>query len=99
MTGNGHYGHRLALSPDGYLFVTSGERQKFSPAQNMQSNLGKVLRLNLDGSSADGNPFEGGGEITDQIWTLGHRNPLGIDFDADGQLWAHEMGTQGRGTS
>ena len=95
VTGNGHYGHRLALSPDGYLFVTSGERQKFSPAQNMQSNLGKVLRLNLDGSSADGNPFEGGGEITDQIWTLGHRNPLGIDFDADGQLWVHEMGPKG----
>jgi len=95
VTGNGHYSHRLAVSPDGYLFVTSGERQKFTPSQNMESNLGKIVRLNLDGSVPDDNPFHGGGEIADQIWTLGHRNLLGIDFDADGQLWTHEMGPKG----
>ncbi|MGB6231791.1 MAG: PQQ-dependent sugar dehydrogenase [Litorimonas sp.] len=98
VTGNGHYGHRLAISPDnaegggGYLFVTSGERQKFTPSQNMDMNLGKVVRLNLDGTPAPGNPFAGQGGVTDEIWTLGHRNPLGIDFDADGRLWVHEMG-------
>ena len=92
VTGNGHYGHRLAVSPDGYLFITSGERQKFTPAQNMSMNLGKVVRLNRDGSVPEDNPFVGQGGVTDEIWTLGHRNPLGIDFDADGQLWVHEMG-------
>ena len=92
MTGNGHYGHRLAVSPDGYLFITSGERQKFTPAQNMSTNLGKVIRLNQDGTAPKDNPFYGNGEIDNQIWTLGHRNPLGIDFDATGRLWVHEMG-------
>lgn len=92
MTGNGHYGHRLAVSPDGYLFITSGERQKFTPAQNMAMNLGKVVRINQDGSVPKDNPFYSNGGITSQIWTLGHRNPLGIDFDAQGRLWVHEMG-------
>ena len=92
VTGNGHYGHRLAISPDGYLFITSGERQKFNPAQNMDSNLGKVLRINQDGSVPTDNPFYGSGGVTDEIWTLGHRNPLGIDFDSAGRLWVHEMG-------
>lgn len=92
MTGNGHYSHRMAFSPDGYLFITSGDRQKFTPAQNMAMNLGKVLRLNADGSAPEDNPFFGNGSVADQIWTLGHRNPLGIDFDEKGNLWTHEMG-------
>tara|TARA_Y100001968_G_scaffold290088_1_gene293633 strand:- start:120 stop:1154 length:1035 start_codon:yes stop_codon:yes gene_type:complete len=92
VTGNGHYSHRMVFSPDGYLFITSGERQKFTPAQNMAMNLGKTLRLNDDGSVPEDNPFFGNGEVTGQIWTLGHRNPLGIDFDAEGNLWSHEMG-------
>ncbi|APE06659.1 glucose dehydrogenase [Alteromonas sp. RW2A1] len=92
VTGNGHYSHRMAISPDGYLFISSGERQKFTPAQNMAMNLGKIVRLNDDGSVPEDNPFYGNGSVTEQIWTLGHRNPLGIDFDAEGNLWAHEMG-------
>jgi len=51
--GNGHYGHRMAISDDRELFITSGERQKFSPSQNMASNLGKVVRLNLDGTAPE----------------------------------------------
>jgi len=90
--GNGHYGHRLEIGPDGHLFITSGDRQKFTYAQNMAANLGKVIRINQDGSVPQDNPFYGNGGIADQIWTLGHRNPLGIDFDAEGRLWVHEMG-------
>lgn len=92
VTGNGHYGHRMAIAPDGHLFITSGERQKFTPSQNMDMNLGKVVRINTDGSIPKDNPFYAQGGVTKEIWSLGHRNPLGIDFDADGGLWAHEMG-------
>lgn len=98
MTGNGHYAHRMAFSPEtakdggGYLYITSGDRQKFTPAQNMDMNLGKVVRINSDGSIPSDNPFASQSGVTAQIWTLGHRNPLGIDFDADGRLWVHEMG-------
>ena len=92
VTGNGHYGHRIAFAPDGHLFITSGERQKFTPSQNMSMNLGKVIRVTENGDIPADNPFVGQGGITEQIWSLGHRNPLGIDFDARGQLWVHEMG-------
>ncbi|HSN70563.1 MAG TPA: PQQ-dependent sugar dehydrogenase, partial [Steroidobacteraceae bacterium] len=95
VTGRGHYGHRLVFGPDGYLFITSGERQKFDPAQDMNSNLGKIVRLNDDGSVPADNPFASDGGVTAQIWTLGHRNPLGIAFDAAGRLWNHEMGPRG----
>lgn len=94
VTGRGHYGHRIAFSPDGYLFISSGDRQKFDPAQDMQGNLGKILRLNDDGSVPADNPFADHGGITAQIWTLGHRNPLGLAFDANGRLWNTEMGPQ-----
>ena len=92
VTGNGHYGHRLAVSPDRHLFITSGERQKFDPAQDMNQNLGKIVRLSLDGSVPEDNPFADQGGVAAEIWTLGHRNPLGIGFDAEGRLWSHEMG-------
>ena len=95
VTGDGHYSHRMAFGPDGYLYISSGERQKFTPAQNMDSNLGKIVRVNEDGVPPDTNPYYGNGEIADQIWTLGHRNVLGLDFADDGQLWAHEMGPKG----
>lgn len=92
VTGRGHYGHRIAFSDDGYLFISSGERQHFTPAQDMQQNLGKIVRLNDDGSLPPDNPFADQGGVTAQIWTLGHRNPLGLAFDSQGRLWEHEMG-------
>lgn len=92
VTGRGHYGHRMAFSADGYLFISSGERQKFNPAQDMQMNLGKIVRLHDDGSVPDDNPFAGQGGVTAQIWSLGHRNPLGLAFDSAGRLWNQEMG-------
>ena len=95
VTGSGHFSHRIAFSRDGQLFVSSGERQKFDPAQDMTVNLGKILRLNDDGSVPADNPFAERGGVTAQIWSLGHRNPLGLAFDATGQLWNVEMGPRG----
>jgi glucose/arabinose dehydrogenase len=92
---SGHWGHRLAFGPDGKLWISSGERQNFTPAQDMKSNLGKVLRLNDDGSVPADNPFFSQGGVTAQIWSLGHRNPLGLAFDAQGRLYEHEMGPRG----
>ncbi|WP_313022321.1 PQQ-dependent sugar dehydrogenase [Mobilicoccus sp.] len=95
-TGRGHYSHRLAVSPDDdYLFVSSGDRQKMDPAQDTANDLGSILRLDLDGSPADGNPFGDRGGQAAEIWSYGHRNVLGLAFDADGRLWASEMGPKG----
>jgi glucose/arabinose dehydrogenase len=91
----GHWGHRMAFGPDGKLWVTSSERQQFKPAQDMKSTLGKIVRLNDDGSVPADNPFAAQGGVTAQVWSLGHRNPLGIAFDAQGRLFAHEMGPRG----
>jgi glucose/arabinose dehydrogenase len=93
--GRGHYGHRLAFGPDGFLYVSSGERQKFEPAQDMAGNLGKIVRLTDDGRPAPDNPFASQGGVAAEVWSLGHRNPLGLAFDADGQLWNIEMGPAG----
>ncbi|MBT8137978.1 MAG: PQQ-dependent sugar dehydrogenase [Gammaproteobacteria bacterium] len=92
VTDDGHYGHRMAFDKDGYLFISSGERQKFDPAQDMTGNLGKIVRLHDDGSVPDDNPFADRGDVTAQIWSLGHRNPLGLAFDSEGRLWNNEMG-------
>src|SRR3546814_3038813 len=61
----------------------------------MQSNLGKIVRLNADGSVPADNPFASQGGVAAQVWTLGHRNVLGLAFDAAGRLWEHEMGPMG----
>ncbi|WP_338465924.1 PQQ-dependent sugar dehydrogenase [Novosphingobium sp. ZN18A2] len=96
VSGRGHFSHRIAFSPDGkYLFLSSGERQKKSPAQDLGTNLGKIVRLNLDGSPAPGNPFAGRGGVSSQIWTYGHRNVLGLQFDANGGLWDLEHSPRG----
>lgn len=92
----GHYSHRFAVSPDEqYLFVSSGDRQELEPAQDKTNNLGTIVRLNLDGTPAEGNPFADEGEVQSQIWSYGHRNVLGIGFDPDGQLWDLEHGPAG----
>lgn len=94
-TGGGHFGYRIAFDKDNKLWISSSERQKFDPSQEMRANLGKVVRLNDDGSVPSDNPFADQGDIAAQVWSLGHRNILGLAFDANGQLWAHEMGPKG----
>ena len=92
----GHYSHKIAFSPDGrYLFLSSGERQEGAPAQDLGTNLGKVLRLNLDGTPADGNPFAERGGVSREIWSYGQRNLLGLQFNLDGRLWDLEHGPAG----
>lgn len=102
--GYGHYGHRMLFDDEGYLWISSGDRQKFTPAQDMQSNIGKILRLHDDGSVPEDNPFvdyiddeplADDGGVYGQIWSLGHRNPLGLAIDLDGRLWGIEMGPAG----
>ena len=94
-SGQGHYAHRIIFGSDGKLWISSGERQQFDPAQDMQSNAGKIIRLNDDGSIPADNPFMTQGKIAQQVWSLGHRNPLGMAFDPKGQLWVIEMGPKG----
>ncbi|MEP0392232.1 MAG: PQQ-dependent sugar dehydrogenase [Erythrobacter sp.] len=96
VSGRGHYSHKITVSPDeSHLFVTSGDRQKMTPSQDNKNTLGTIVRLNLDGTPAEGNPFADEGGVTAQIWSYGHRNLLGIDWDADGRLWDVEHGPAG----
>jgi len=90
--GQGHYGHRIAFDREGYLFISNGERQMFDPAQDMSGHLGKIVRLFDDGTAPFDNPFFDQGGVAQDIWSLGHRNPLGLAFDAQGRLWNTEMG-------
>ena len=90
--GSGHYSHRLTFSPKKKLFITSGDRQQQTPAQRWDQNLGKVIRLNEDGTVPLDNPFQDKGALAKTFWSIGHRNLLGIAFDKQGRLWTHEMG-------
>jgi aldose sugar dehydrogenase len=93
--GRGHFGVRMAFSPDGKLFLTSGDRMRFDPAGNLRSNLGSVLRINPDGSIPNDNPFAGSDTARGDIWSYGHRNALALAFDPTNQLWIWEMGPLG----
>lgn len=94
--GGNHFSQRLAFSPDGrYLFITSGERFKFTVAQDLNQNLGKVIRLTPEGKVPADNPFTNRGQIASQVWSSGQRNILGLAFDGAGQLWGAEMGPEG----
>jgi glucose/arabinose dehydrogenase len=94
--GGGQSGGIIAFDPDGtHLFLTSGDRMRPATAQDPDQALGKILRLNLDGTTPTDNPHSVEGGVRAQTWTTGHRNPYGLAFDAEGRLWEHEMGPRG----
>jgi aldose sugar dehydrogenase len=96
--GRAHFGSRLAFGPDGKLYITAGERSDTPMrryAQQLDSHLGKVSRINPDGTVPQDNPFVGQPNAQPEIWSVGHRNPQATAFDAQGRFWEFEHGTQG----
>lgn len=96
-----HFSHRIVFDADGLMYVSAGERNldsedpTKSPAQDLNRTLGKIVRLNDDGTPAAGNPYASQGGLAAEVWSYGHRNPLGIAFDPEGQLWNIEMAPRG----
>ena len=96
-----HFGCRIALRrvdgrPDGTLFLTLGERfSQRDAAQQLDNDLGKIVRVGKDGSVPKDNPFVGQAGALPEIWSYGHRNSQGATLAPDGTLWQHEHGAQG----
>ena len=95
--GDKHFGSRIVPTDDGNLYVTVGERSDDpirDEAQDLQSGLGKIFRINAEGEAAEGNPFAEG-EAQPEIWSLGHRNVQSATLDGEGRLWTVEHGARG----
>lgn len=92
-----HFGGRLVIQDNKYLFITLGDRgQRRDDAQTMDNHHGKVIRLNLDGSIPNDNPYLQNADVLDDIWSYGHRNIQGATLHpTTGELWTHEHGPQG----
>lgn len=96
VSGGNHFGSRLAFTPDGKLFVSTGDRFKFDPAQDLSSHIGKLIRINADGSVPPDNPFVGRQGVRPEIWSYGHRNAQGLAVQpGTGLLWEGEFGPLG----
>jgi glucose/arabinose dehydrogenase len=96
VSGNNHWGSRLVWRPDGTLFVTLGDRYQFADlAQDLSTTIGKIVRINADGSVPRDNPFVGRRNARPEIWSYGHRNVQAAALDASGQLWTVEHGARG----
>ncbi|HEX7708158.1 MAG TPA: PQQ-dependent sugar dehydrogenase [Thermoanaerobaculia bacterium] len=94
--GGGHFGSRIVFRNDGTIFVTQGDRQSYSEqAQDLASGIGKVVRINPDGSIPKDNPFVGRDGVRPEIWSYGHRNIQSASLDAEGRLWTVEHGPRG----
>jgi glucose/arabinose dehydrogenase len=89
-------GGRLALSGDGYLFISLGDRWDGPRAQDLSDTAGSIVRIKTDGTVPEDNPFFATPGARSEIWSYGHRNPQGLAFDrATAQLWSDEHGPQG----
>ena len=96
-SGNHHWGSRLVFARDGTLFITLGDRfHSRERAQALDSHLGKVVRIAIDGSVPADNPLAGRADARPEIWSWGHRNVQGAALHPQtGELWTHEHGPQG----
>lgn len=93
--GRGHFGGHMAFSGDEKLFITNGDRQRFL-SHDPATNAGKIVRINPDGSLPADNMDQNAKNARKDVWSTGHRNPLGLAFDpATRKLWIHEMGPAG----
>ena len=89
-------GGRIALTGDGYLFLSLGDLWEGDRAQDLKDLRGSIVRIRTDGSIPEDNPFRGRPDARPEIWSYGHRNPQGLAFDrVTGLLWSHEHGAQG----
>ena len=96
VSGNNHWGSRLVWRPDGTLFVTVGDRfHQPELAQDLSTTIGKIVRINADGSTPRDNPFVGRNGARAEIWSYGHRNVQAAALDASGHLWTVEHGARG----
>jgi glucose/arabinose dehydrogenase len=97
LSSGGHFGCRIAQTPDDNLFLSMGEHfTTRDQAQNLGNHLGKIIRIRPDGSVPPDNPFVGKAGAKPEIWSYGHRNPQGLALDsATGKLWEHEHGPRG----
>jgi glucose/arabinose dehydrogenase len=96
VSGGNHFGSRLAFTPDGKLFISTGDRFKFDPAQDLSSHIGKLIRINPDGSVPPDNPFVNRKDAKPEIWSYGHRNAQGLAVQPEtGVLWEGEFGPLG----
>lgn len=95
-TGGAHFGSRIVFAEDGRLWVTLGEHNLRQPAQDLASHLGKVIRIDVDGSVPPDNPFVATAGARPELFSLGHRNPQGAArHPATGRLWVNEHGPKG----
>lgn len=91
-----HYGGRMAVTRDGLLFLSLGDRGVIHDAQDLSSYIGKIVRIRTDGSVPHDNPFVSVTGARPEIWSYGHRNPQGLAYDESGErLWSHEHGPMG----
>ena len=97
VAGSGHFGSRIVFRRDGTIFITQGDRMAYSEqAQDLRSLLGKVVRVNTDGSIPRDNPFVGRADARPEIWSYGHRNVQAAALHPDtGDLWTVEHGARG----
>ncbi|HEY3384980.1 MAG TPA: PQQ-dependent sugar dehydrogenase [Saprospiraceae bacterium] len=97
--GNMHYGGRILYSKEGHLYISTGERSDLETrplAQDLNTGLGKIIRITTDGKPVDGNPFIGKPNARPEIFSYGHRNVQGIAFHPEsGDLWENEFGPRG----
>ncbi len=93
---NAHYGSRFTFDKQGHLFFTVGEKNVMTHAQDLADPLGKIHRVNDDGTAPKDNPFVGRAGAVPSIWSYGHRHPQGLAWDpVTGKLWESEHGPQG----